>query len=419
MEQVAASLRAEIEGRREELLGLLRRLVETESHATQPDGVRRVGETVAAELESAGFVCEAVDGPPLPPGDEWLTELMLPGGDYGAVAPALVARRAGAGCSVLVLGDLDTSYTPGALARFPYRVEDGLALGPGVADMKGGLTVLAAAVRALHDSGLAAPELTVVLSPDEQAGSLRSRAVIESAAADADWCLCLECAREGGNLLSTRAQVGVGRLDVSGREAHAGSAHARGASAIRALAAKVIAIEALTDPERGIYVTVGEIQGGRRRSVVPGAAHCTIDIRTRDAADWAEVEQALDAIAAGEELPGTAATLRVRSHRPAVASAAQPLLDVVRRAGSLLSLSLGDIGSAAAGSSAFPAGLGVPTLDGLGPPGGDLMTEREHVEVEGIFERAAVLALTLHLLAATPAGGRRDLVGHLRERSTA
>jgi glutamate carboxypeptidase len=90
----------------------------------------------------------------------------------------------------------------------------------------------------------------------------------------------------------------------------------------------------------------------------------------------------------------------------------------VRRAASALGLAIGEQPSAAGGSSAFPAGLGVPTLDGLGPPGGDLMTEREYVEIDGLVERAALLALTLHLLAASPAA-ERDLVVHSEERSIA
>lgn len=407
--EAARALTAAIQRRRTELLDLLGILVAIESHATQPDGVRRVGAAVAAELEAAGFTCESVPGRQLAGADAWLTDLMLPGHDYGDVAELVVARREGTGPAVMLLGDLDTSYTPDAL--FPYRVEDGRAYGPGIADMKAGLVLIAAAVRALADSGLEAPTIGVVLSPDEQAGSLRSRGVIEEVAALYDLCLCVECARDGGNLLTTRAQVGVGRLDVDGREAHAGSGHANGASAIRDLAAKVIAIEALTDAERAVYVTVGEIRGGRRRSVVPGHAHCTIDIRTPGQSEWDATVSALAEIAGRVDVPGTVATLRTHSHRPAVSRVAEPLLDAARRAGAELSLTAGTQHSAAAGSSAFPAGIGVPTLDGMGPPGGDLMTDREYVEVEGLFERTALLALTLHLLAAAPEGdGEQHLV---------
>jgi len=126
--------------------------------------------------------------------------------------------------------------------------------------MKGGLVVLAFALEALEKSGLIGPAITtVVLSPDEQAGSLSSRTIIEAAARKADWCFCMECARDGGNLMGSRAHIGVARLDVYGREAHAGSARASGISAIEILARKIGEISALTDPERGLYVTVGEV----------------------------------------------------------------------------------------------------------------------------------------------------------------
>jgi len=267
--------------------------------------------------------------------------------------------------------------------------------------MKGGLVVLAAALRALAETGVPAPPLTVVLSPDEQAGSLRSRGVIAREAEGAAWCLCVECARDGGNLMGSRAHVGVARLDVYGREAHAGSAHSRGVSAIEALARKVLAVQALTDPARDVYVTVGEIHGGRRRSVVPGHAWCTVDVRTPDAGAWQAVEAALRRIAGAADLEGTSAQLRICAHRPGIpwTPATDRLIAVARRAGREAGVSFGVVRSAAAGSSSFAGARGVPTLDGMGPSGGDLMTEGEYVGIETLGQRALLLALTLYHLS--------------------
>ena len=398
----AEDLRSALQRRDAALPALLKELVDIESHASQPGGVVAVGRVMERELVGAGCRVERVPGPALGPDQAWLADLMLPEGDYAAIPDVIVARRPGRGSRFgLLLGDLDTALAPGSPGRVPFSIDDGRAYGPGVADMKGGLVVLTAALRALAETGLDAPPLTVVLSPDEQAGSLRSRVVIEREAAGVAWCLCVECARDGGNLMGSRAHIGVARLDVYGRETHAGSAHGRGVSAIEELAYKVPAIQALTDPERGVYVTVGGIWGGRRRSVVPGHAYCTIDVRTPDAHVWAEVEAALLRIAESVRLPGASAQLRIYAHRPGIpwTAATDRLIAVAKRAGAAAGVSFGVVRSAAAGSSSFAGARGVPTLDGMGPVGGDLMTEREHVEVETLAQRALLLALTLRYLS--------------------
>ncbi len=389
--------------RQAEMVRLLGELVRIESHASQPDGVDRVGDLVSTRLTKAGFRVERARGANVPIEDAWLAELMLPGTAYDSVADARVARKRGSGYGrALLLADLDTSYARGCSTRFPYRVDETRAYGPGVADMKGGLVVLMFALEALEQSGLVSPAATtVVLSPDEQAGSLASRSLIESAAHDADWCLCVECARDGGNLMGSRAHIGVARLDVYGREAHAGTARASGINAIEALARKIGEIGALTDPTAGVYLTVGEVHGGRRRSVVPGHAFCTIDIRTPHAGEWKSVSRALQWIADGPDASGARAELRIRNHRPGIpwTASTDVLIQLVKDAGTALDLDFGVIPSLAAGSSSFAGAGGVPTLDGMGPAGGDLMTDREYVEIATLPERAALLALSMHLLA--------------------
>lgn len=361
---------------------LLGELVRVESHVSRPEGVATVAAIMERELAATGFACERCACPPPP--ESWLTEVMFPEGQPAALAPALVARRDRPGPRVLVLGDLDTAHPPGSLLRTPFQVRDGRALGPGVADMKGGLTVLCLALRQLGEGG---PALTVVLSPDEQAGSLASRALIEAEAARADCCLCLECARDGGRLLAARAQVGVARLEMRRREAYAGAEHARGASAINALARAIPCIDALTNPGAGVYVTVTRVWGGRRRSVVPGRAACVVDVRAPDAARWDA------AVTAMSDLGGH---LHAHAHRPSIAWNAGLLAEAVA-AGAELGLRIEAIRSPAAGSSAFAARI--PVLDGMGPAGGGLMTAQEYIEVESLAERAALLARTLHRLA--------------------
>lgn len=392
-----------------QMVDLLRELVSIESHATQPDGVNAVGDRVAALLTVVGYTHERRPGAEIPLGDAWLADLLLPEGDYAAVADVRILRKKSPGTGrVLLLGDLDTSYEAGASRRFPFRIDGRRALGPGIADMKGGLVTLVFALLALQETGLTTPHaITIVLSPDEQAGSLRSRRTIEDEAREAEWCLCLECARDGGNLMGSRAHIGVARLDVYGQEAHAGTAHSAGASAIEAIARLVGVVSELTDPVREIFLTVGQIHGGRRRSVVPGHAYCTIDVRTPNAATWDQVERSLQTIAQRPVIPGTRAELRIHSHRPGIAwdTATDHLISVARQAGDALEIPFGVIRSHAAGSSSFAGAMGTPVLDGMGPAGGDLMTDHEYIEIPTLAERAALLALSLHLLGDQKIGG--------------
>lgn len=400
----ARLLREAMQPRADEMLTWLRELVQIESHATQPAGVNRTGELVAAKLATAGFEVERVRGAAVPPDDAWLAELMLPGVEYDSIADARVARKRGSGRGhALLLADLDTSYGPGCSAWFPVRTDETRVYGPGVADMKGGLVVLTLALEALETCGLIGPAMTtVVLSPDEQAGSLSSRALIEAEAQGADWCFCVECARDGGNLMGSRAHIGVARLDVYGREAHAGSARASGISAIEALARKIGEISALTDAEQGVYLTVGEVHGGRRRSVVPGHAYCTIDVRTPNVEAWDGVRRSLQQIADRADVTGARSELRIRDHRPGIrwTAATDALIRTVTTAGRALQVEFGVVRSAAAGSSSFAGAGGVPTLDGMGPAGGNLMTDQEYVELGSMAERAALLALSMHLIAS-------------------
>jgi glutamate carboxypeptidase len=173
-------------------------------------------------------------------------------------------------------------------------------------------------------------------------------------------------------------------------------------SAIEALARKVPDVNALTDPSRGLFVSVGLVRGGRRRSVVPGLCTAVVDVRAADAGGWKSLETGLAAIVARQDLPGSSGSLSIHAHRPAVpwTSATDRLIGVASQAGEALGVPFGVIRSGAGGSSAFAGPLGVPVLDGMGPSGGGLMTDREHIQVASLAERAALLALTLHLLGA-------------------
>jgi glutamate carboxypeptidase len=369
------------------------------SHASQPEGVERVARYVIERLEPIGFTFETRPQP-AEPAPDWLTAIFSPGVPYETLGSTYIGRRGDGDRDLLLLVDLDTAFPPDAFARFPVRRDGDRLFGPGVADMKGGLVVLTAALRALAACEIDTAPIAMVLAGDEQAGSLGSRASIEEAARRAAWCLCMECARDGGRLMASRAHIGVGRIVAKGREAHAGSAFAEGVNAVNALARALVEVAEMSDPERGILVSATIVRGGRRRSLIPAEAEAVLDVRTPDQAAWNEVAGQLAEIIALRRRQGDIVELNLHAHRPALpwTSATDRLLEIARGAGASIGLDVQAQSSPAAGSSAFVAAAGVPTLDGMGPVGAGLMTYDEHIELGSITERAALLALLVQRL---------------------
>lgn len=382
-------------------MGLLEALVTTESHAAHQAGIAAVAGLVTGELTPLGFAFEEIAPAPVPPADRWLEDLFSPGVAYPDLGHTYAGLAEGtAGGRLLLLGDLDTAFPTGTLEDFPFRIDGGRAYGPGIADMKAGLVALVAALQALDHLALDRPAISLVLAGDEQAGSLGSRPVIEEAGRNANWCLCVECARRGGKLMAARGHIGVGSIRVTGLEAHTGSAREAGVDALEALAQLILAFKNVSDPDAGTLVTVTIARGGRRRSIVPALAEATVDIRTKSIDQWEKVTTAMRAIAAEtSHSSGAEVELLMHSHRPGIVwdEGTDQLLGLARTAAAELSIQAGAFESVAAGSSAFRHGS-TPTLDGLGPSGAGLMTRDEHIELDSLVPRAAMLAGLIHRL---------------------
>lgn len=373
-------------------LHLLAELVSIPSHVTQPDGIRAVGERVGAELAALGF--ERLPAAlPERRAPVWAERVLCPEVDFDQLMDPVVWHRPGAAAgTVLLLGDLDAAL---AFDACDLTVRDGRATGPAVADMKGGLVVLVEALRALQRRPT--PSLTVVLSGDEQAGSLRSQATIAEHGSTASWCICLECARDGGKLMRSRGHIGVGLLTATGVEAHAGSALKDGINAITMLAQGLIALQDVSDADATVTPTI--LSGGRRRSLIPASASAVLDVRARDAAGWAAIEERMR-VALESAQPRL--DLDLFNHRPGLPATDHTVwfLDLVREVGASVAVEVDAIDSLAAGSSAFVDSMRIPVLDGMGPIGGGLMTADEYVEVASLATRGALLAATIERLGS-------------------
>jgi glutamate carboxypeptidase len=394
------------QAREGDMRATLERIVNIDSCSPDPAGVTAVGEVLARGLAEVGFATERVP-PPSVAVEPWVVTFFMPeDGGLGRIADHLVGRRAatnGGRGHALLTGHTDTAFPPGEPARNPFRIDGERAYGCAVADMKGGLVVILYAVRALAECGLAAPRLTVLYDSDEQAGSLTARPLIERIARDegVDWAFTAEMGLAGGALRCRRPALGVALLEIEGIETHVGTGYWSGASAIEALARLTSRLHALSDRERALVVNVGEVGGGKRRNLVAGHAWAKLDIRARTQPEWEALAEAVRAVVAGEVLPGTRGRGHIYNHRPAMEPTAQTdaLMATVARAAAELGQSARYVEASGGSDANFTAALGIPTLDGFGPAGGNTMTRDECIELRTLPERAALLALTLHKLA--------------------
>ena len=320
-----------------------------------------------------------------------------------AGADILLARRAGRGPRILLSGHFDTVHDPDGPFRALVAAGGGRATGPGAADMKGGLVIACAALEAIRDAGgdLA---WSFVLVPDEESGSFGSDRALRSCAAGHAAGFALEPAGEGGTLVVERMGAGQFRIDAVGRAAHAGRDHARGVSAVRVLCERVLGAERLTSHEAGRIVNVGPLQGGAATNIVPERAHAWGNMRFSGETAQAELERGLDALASG----GDHDVPRVRVQR-IVGRPAKPLTSPVEHVVRIVEQAARDLGRplARSGTGGVCDGnnlqaAGLPVLDTLGVRGGNLHRSDEWVDLDGLVDRAQLLAMALLRTAASP-----------------
>jgi len=293
---------------------------------------------------------------------------------------------------VLILGHLDTVWSLGESQRRPARIEQGKLFGPGAVDMRGGLTLVLALAKYLgaHLSTIERP-VTVLLDSDEEVGSPTSRALIEAEAQASEAVLVMEPCLPGGALKTFRKGVGRFTITARGVAAHAGVDYSKGVSAIRELAHQVLALYKLNDPVQGTTVNVGVIRGGSRSNVVADQAEMEADVRVASVAEGARLE----ALVRGLQPKTRGASLQINGgiNRPPLERTAT-IVALFQQASALaaeigIELTQGETGGGSDGS--FAAALGIPTLDGLGPDGAGPHALHEHVLLDSLVPRAALL----------------------------
>lgn len=301
----------------------------------------------------------------------------------------------GAAPAVVLVGHYDTVWPAGTLARWPFSVDgSGRATGPGVFDMKAGIVQMfhALSVVPWGESAVGrAGGVAVVLTSDEELGSQTSRHLVEETARGARAALVLEPSARGA-LKTARKGTSMYQVHAVGRSAHAGLEPEKGVNATLELAHQILAVSALGRPEAGTTVTPTVLSAGTTTNTVPGAGVLHVDARAADPAEQERVDQAM--LGLTPVLDGSDLRIEGGINRPplddrASAGLMARAVDVAARLGLAAPVGVA-VGGGSDGN--FTAGIGVPTLDGLGADGDGAHAEGEYTNLGAMGERAALVA---------------------------
>ena len=373
------ALRRIVDARLPRFLSELETLVNIDCGSYTPDGVNRVADVVTDALEQLGAKVERIAHQPAE-GRQQLGDLVI-------------GRLSGDGPRLLLIGHMDTVFDPGTAASRPYQAHGDRATGPGVTDMKAGLLAGLHAIAALHESG-SRPAITFVANPDEEIGSPFSTPIIRSLAPEHDAALVLECARANGDIVSARKGIADYHVELVGRAAHAGVEPEKGRSAILEAAHQVLALHALNGRWPTVTVNAGVIRGGTRPNVVAERCELHVDVRAATADAFAAASAEVERLAASPIVDGVTVSIRPSAGHPPMekTDASARLVELAVAIAADLGFELRDAATGGASDANTTAALGLPTLDGLGPVGGDDHSVDEWLDLASVVPRTALLA---------------------------
>jgi glutamate carboxypeptidase len=371
------SILSQIEGRKQEIIALIRQFVECESPSDDPAAVNRFVELVSDTV--AGFARVKT----------------LPGGKFGRqlVAEMSLPGRRKAG-QLLALGHSDTVWPMGTLRAMPFREGGGRLWGPGVLDMKSGIAFFIFAVRALRELEIpVTSKVLLQLNSDEEVGSENSRPLTEKNAARSKAVLVLEPGTGlDGKLKTARKGVGDYAVVVKGRASHSGVDFTAGASAVLELARQIDRIAGFTDLARGVTVNPGVISGGTRANVVAAEARAEVDLRVQRLRDAPRLDRKFRGLRPVDKR--CAIEVSGGLNRPPMERSAGVvrLYRTAQRLARELGVEIEESLSGGGSDGNFTAALGVATLDGIGGVGEGAHAANESILIDRIADRAALLA---------------------------
>ena len=363
------------ESRQEEIVQTIREFVAIESPSDNKLAADRMGALLAARFETRGGRARVHRA------EDFADSVQIDFPGREEIKP------------VLLLGHFDTVYPLGTLATMPCHVEDGRLHGPGVLDMKSGIALMLYAIEALQawHTGLPRP-VTVFLVSDEEVGSYSSRKITEALARESAAVLVLEPAGPRGAVKTARKGVGEYILHVKGVAAHAGLDPGKGHSAIVELARQITAVSKLNDLRRGTSVNPGVIYGGTRTNVIAAQASVEVDVRIKEAKQAVTLDRKFQSLKPFDKrcklsIKGGINRMPMERNAGVVAlyKKAQAIAKQIH-----WKLEEAAVGGGSDGN--FTAGIGIPTLDGMGGLGEGAHALHEHIVISELPRRALLLA---------------------------
>lgn len=376
-------MRELIWSRNNEMLALLEELVNIDSGSYDKYGVDKVASTLIERYKELGFVVETFENEKL--GNNYYLR-------HGDVDQA----------TILIVAHLDTVFSKGTVAERPFSIKDGRAYGPGVIDMKASHVLNYYALKALKDSGSHAyKNIEILLNCDEEIGSPTSRKLIEKFAENKKYALIMEPARANGSIVSARRGVGTYQLIIEGKASHAGIAPQDGVSAIQEMAYKILELHTLTNHDEGISVNVGLIKGGTSSNTVAPNASAEIDVRITTNEQGIEIDEKIKKICQIAKLEGIKLTLTGGINRPPMVKTSQSaeLVELIKNEALKIGLEVEDVFTGGGSDASFTAGIGIPSVDGLGPVGGAQHSDKEYLELSSLPERTLLFANVINQIA--------------------
>jgi glutamate carboxypeptidase len=361
-----------------EIIGFIRELVECESPSDDPAAVNRFVDLFAAKVSDIASVKTLPGGKSF--GKHMRVEFKLPG-----------RKKDG---QVLGLGHSDTVYPLGTLKSTPFRADEKALWGPGVIDMKGGLAFFVFAMRALRELDLPVSRKVILqINSDEEVGSESSRTLTEEAARKSAAVLVLEPGTGAeGKLKTARKGVGDYTVLVRGKAAHAGVDFTSGASAIAELARQIGVITTFTDLAKGTTVNPGVISGGTRTNVIADLAAVEVDIRVAKLSEAPKLDRKFKALKPVDKRCSIEITGGLNRPPMERSKGVAALFEKARLLGRDLGVNVEESATGGGSDGNFTAALGIPTLDGIGAVGLGAHTPHEHLFVDRIADRTALLA---------------------------
>ncbi len=358
-------------------LNELEELVNTDSGSRDPEGVKKVGEIMAAKFEKLGG---------------WTVRRAA---EAKTAAPCLeIFNKDGSSFDVLLLGHIDTVFPKGTAEKRPYSEKDGRVYGPGSYDMKASVLMAYYALKTLQEEGgLDDMSVCLGLNAEEELGSVNAREWIEKTAAKSRFVMVCEPPRKNGEMVLERKGLGRFKIEIEGKAVHAGINPWDGVSAIMILAKWTLELHAMNDYKKGTSLNMGLFNGGIGVNTVAGSAVGELDVRADDPAEFGRIEEKIEELKKWTAEQGASAIVSGGMTRPVMRAGERSLefKKLVDEAAARLGIDPKWMKTGGGSDANFAGAMGIATLDGFGPVGGLSHTENEYLEIDTIEPRLALM----------------------------